>query len=104
VKFVYLAILLFSISGMILIDYKYKLSFFKHARAATESTLIVMTILLVTDIIGVNWGIFSTNPKYVTGLFIGSENIPIEELFFLFLLCYFILNLNQILKRWIKND
>lgn len=103
VKLTYLAILIFSIIGMLLLDYRYKLTFFKHARAAVESSAVVMTILLITDIIGVNWQIFSTNQKYVSGLFIGSENIPIEEIFFLFLLCYFILNLNQLLKRWIKN-
>ena len=102
-KYTYLTILIFSIVGMTLLDYRYKLTFFKHARAATESTLVVMAVLLVTDIIGVNWKIFYTNPKYVCGLFIGSENIPIEELFFLFLLSYFILNLNQLLKRYFKD-
>ncbi|MCX6806401.1 MAG: lycopene cyclase domain-containing protein [Patescibacteria group bacterium] len=102
-KFMYLAILLFSIFGMTLIDYRYKLIFFNTPRAAAMSIAIVMTLLLVADIIGINWNIFSTNSRYVAGVFIGSENLPIEEFLFLFLLCYFILNLYAYIKLRTKD-
>lgn len=98
-KYTYLTILIFSIVGMTLLDYKYKLSFFKYPSAAFKSTLIVMSLLLFADIVGINWKIFSTNTRYVSGLFIGSENLPIEEFFFLFMLCYFTLNIYQLFKR-----
>ena len=98
-KFTYLAILIFSITGMLLLDYRYKLAFFKYPRAAAKSTAITMGILLLADIIGINWNIFSTNSRYVAGIFFGSENLPLEEFLFLFLLCYFILNTYELLKR-----
>jgi lycopene cyclase domain-containing protein len=88
---------------MMLIDYKYKLVFFNNPRAAGWSMGIVITLLLLADILGINWNIFSTNTKYVAGIFIGSENLPIEEFFFLFLLCYFILNLYVFLKKKFTN-
>ena len=67
------------------------------------SIAIVMTLLLVADIIGINWNIFSTNSRYVAGVFVGSENLPIEEFLFLFLLCYFILNLYTYIKLRTKD-
>jgi len=62
-----------------------------------------MAILLFTDVIGINWGIFATNQHYVSGLFLGSPNLPIEEIFFLFLLCYAVLIIYNFLDRKIKN-
>ncbi len=102
-KYTYLAILIFSIFGMFLADKKYRLVFFKNHRAAVWSIGIVMSLLIAIDIIGINWLIFSTNPAYVVGLYIGSENLPIEEFFFLFLLCYFVLNINQMITRRLAN-
>jgi len=103
VKYTYLTILIFSIAGMMLLDYRYKLSFFKYPKAAAKSTLIVMALLLFADILGINWDIFSTNTKYVSGFFIGTENLPVEEFFFLFMLCYFTLNLYSLFKRNLKD-
>jgi len=99
----YLAILLFSIAGMGIIDARYKLVFFLDYKSAAKSIAIVMTLLLAIDVIGINLDIFSTNPDYVTGIFIGSENLPLEEFFFLFLLCYFTLSINRIISSRLKN-
>lgn len=102
-KYTYLGILIFSIFGMFLTDKKYRLVFFKNRRAAVRSIGIVMSLLVAIDIIGINWLIFSTNSDYVVGLYIASENLPIEEFFFLFLLCYFVLNINQMITRRLAN-
>ena len=102
-KYAYLAILFFSIFGLILTDRKFKLVFFDNFRPAVRSVIIMMAILLFTDVIGINWGIFATNQDYVSGLFLGSPNLPIEEIFFLFLLCYAVLIIYKFLDRKIKN-
>ena len=102
-KYTYLAILFFSILGMIIIDWRYKLVFYDMPKPATRAIATMMAILLFVDVIGINWNIFATNPKYVSGVFLGNPNLPIEEIFFLFLLCYFVLVLNVYLKRKLKN-
>ena len=102
-KYTYLAILFFSILGMIIIDWRYKLVFYDMPKPATRAIATMMAILLFVDVIGINWNIFATNPKYVSGVFLGNANLPIEEIFFLFLLCYFVLVLNVYLKRKLKN-
>ena len=102
-KYTYLAILFFSISGMVIIDWRYKLVFYDVPKAATKAIIIMMAILLFADVIGINWNIFGTNAKYVSGIFLGNPNLPIEEIFFLFLLCYFVLVLYISLRRRLKN-
>lgn len=90
-KFAYLAILLTASISMILLDWRLKLAFFYDAKATLRSVVICSALLLLIDIIGVNWRIFSTNQAYVVGLGLGSENIPIEELVFLLFISYFVL-------------
>lgn len=102
-KYTYLAILFFSIFGMVIIDWRHKLVFYDMPKPAARAIVIMMAILLFVDVIGINWNIFGTNPSYVSGVFLGSPNLPLEEIFFLFLLCYFVLVLNVSLKRWLKN-
>lgn len=87
---------MFSMAGMIVLDYRFKLLFFSKPIAAIKSIVISTSLLLFIDIIGVNWKIFTTNQSYVIGLGLGSENIPIEELIFLIFINYFILCIYQI--------
>jgi lycopene cyclase domain-containing protein len=48
--------------------------------------------------------IFSTNPKYVVGIYLVSPNLPIEEILFLFLLCYSTLIIYKTVERlpWLR--
>lgn len=87
-QFAYLASLVAAIAGLAVIDYRYKLAFF-HDRRRTAITLAVGVILFsIWDLVGIGLHIFfpGTSP-YVTGLMI-LPGYPIEELFFLTLLCY----------------
>ncbi len=84
----YLFVLLLGISGLILTDAKLKLVFFYQPRAAVKTIASLIVILLLADIVGIKLGIFFTNQHYVTGMYIVSPNLPIEELVFLFLLSY----------------
>lgn len=98
-NYIYLTILFFSIFGLFIIDRKFKLLFYDNPKPAAKSIIIMMAILLFTDVIGINWHIFSTNPRFVVGLFLGSPNLPIEEILFLFLLCYSVLLIYILIDR-----
>lgn len=98
-KYLYLLILMFSIAGLSLADWRYKLVFFFKPRAAIKATVGTMTVLLIGDLIGIEWRVFSTNQAFVSGLHIGSPNLPVEEILFLFLLSYVTLVFYQLIKR-----
>jgi lycopene cyclase domain-containing protein len=57
-----------------------------------------MLVLMIADIIGIRAGIFFTKQAYVSGLYIGTPNFPIEELVLLFFLPY----LTTVLYSYIK--
>lgn len=95
----YFVLLIFSLIGMVVLDWRYHLLFFDHPKVAWKPMLGMVTILLIGDLIGIEWNIFSTNPQYVLGIYLGSHNLPVEEILFLILLSYFTLNLYLLLKR-----
>lgn len=69
-------------------DWQYKLAFWYDWRSSAKSIGFVIALLLLFDIAGIQQQIFSTNQSYVVGIYIMTPNLPIEELLFLFLLCY----------------
>ena len=89
---VYLGALLISIAGMIAIDVRHKL-FFAVAPARAAIVLAVgVAFFLVWDVAGIDLGIFFRgNPGLLTGVLLAPE-LPLEELFFLTLLCYLTMN------------
>jgi len=88
VNYIYLAALLFSLVGLGLIDMKFKLAFAKNPKAAFFAVAIPYLIFLIWDFAGIQLGIFFKGESaYVTGLMV-APHFPIEELFFLALLCY----------------
>lgn len=90
-SFVYLAAILFSATGMGVLDWRYKLAFFAHARRTAILLAIGLGIFLMWDAFGIGLGIFFVgNTTLMTGLYIAPE-LPIEEIFFLLFLCYFTL-------------
>ncbi len=97
-KFFYLGLLLASTGGLVLADWRYELVFFDKPKAAVKTVVGLVTILVIADIIGSEWGIFSTNRTVVTGLFLGPQ-IPIEEILLLALISYFTLVVYVLMKR-----
>ena len=87
----YLASLVISILGMVLLDRRHQLVFFKHAQASLITMAIGIAFFAVADLAGIALRIFFRGSSpYLSGLVIAPE-FPIEELFFLTLLCYSIL-------------
>ena len=87
----YLASLLGSLAGMALLDHRHRLVFFRHGWASTITITVGVVFFAVADLVGITLGIFFRGASpFLSGLTIAPE-FPIEELFFLALLCYSIL-------------
>jgi lycopene cyclase domain-containing protein len=86
--FFYIVILLFSVTGIVLADWRYKLAFFLDFKASVLAIGLSALLLLCFDIAGIVIGIFTTNQIYVSGWYFVTPNLPIEEFIFLFLLGY----------------
>lgn len=87
-QFAYLAALLVSIAGMLIIDWRYKLAFWHDARRASLTISVSIICFLVLDCLHIAHQVFFAGPsRYYLPIRLLPE-VPIEELFFLFLLCH----------------
>jgi lycopene cyclase domain-containing protein len=88
VSFVYLIVLLVSLAGLGFIDFKHKLAFAKNPKAAIVALFIPYLVFVIWDAAGIALGIFfKGQSQFLTGVMI-AKDFPLEELFFLALLCY----------------
>lgn len=92
INFAYLTALAISLTGMVLLDRRFGLFFWRDARRAAIVLPLGVAFFLVWDLGGILLGIFFRGQtEFMTGLLIGPE-LPIEEVFFLTLLCYNTMN------------
>ena len=88
-SFAYLTALVVSLLGLGLIDRRHQLALF--ARTVTQTLVTVgggVVFFLIWDVVGIAQGVFFRGAgPYQTGVLIGPE-LPLEEVFFLTLLCY----------------
>lgn len=90
-QFTYIGALLFSLAGMVVLDRRYALAFFREVRATAIALLTGILVFVIWDILGISLGIFySGHSAYMTGWYLAPE-FPVEELLFLTFLCYFTL-------------
>ena len=102
-QYAYLIGLVFSIIGLALFDWRFKLGFSTNRKAATLATVIPLIFFLLWDGAGIALGIFFRGEtSHLTGLVIAPE-LPVEELFFLFLLNYTTLTVFIAIKRLLDN-
>jgi lycopene cyclase domain-containing protein len=98
VSFLYLAALLVSIAGLATLDFKFKLAIAKSKRYLCL-ILIPLIFFLTWDVAGISYGIFFRgSTQHLTGILI-SEELPLEEIFFLILLSYSALLLLKAFNR-----
>lgn len=91
----YLAALLVSLGGMLLVDWRYRLFVFHRPVRAVAVVAVGTVFFLLWDIAGIALGIFLHGPPgsaegwapYMTGIMLGPE-LPVEELVFLMFLCH----------------
>ena len=87
-NFVYLGLLLFSLAGLATLDFRFKLAFAKNPKAASLAIGVPYLLFVIWDLTGIASGIFfKGQSNLLTGLMI-AKDFPVEELFFLAVLCY----------------
>jgi len=86
--FGYLGALLVSLAGPAVLDRRYRLAFWVDWRRAGACVLVGVVLFLGWDVAGLALGIFARGESpHMTGLLLAPE-LPVEEAFFLALLCY----------------
>ena len=90
--FLYLAALLVALTGMVMLDRRLRLFFWREPRRAAIVLLAGVAFFLAWDLAGVGLGIFFRGETaFMTGVQVAPE-VPLEEVFFLTLLCYLTMN------------
>jgi lycopene cyclase domain-containing protein len=90
--FLYLAALLVALTGMVMLDRRFRLFFWRDPRRAVVVLLVGVAFFIVWDLAGVGLGIFFRGETaFMTGVQVAPE-VPLEEVFFLTLLCYLTMN------------
>ena len=96
----YLAALLVALTGMVLLDRRFALFFWDVPWRAAVVLAGGIVFFLAWDFAGVGLGIFFRGEtEFMTGLQVAPE-VPVEEVFFLTLLCYLAMNLYGATTRW----
>lgn len=94
-SFLYLTALLLSLGAMALLDWQFKLFFWRSPGRAWLVMIAGLVFFLAWDLCGIGLGIFRRGEtSFMTGLHLAPE-LPIEELFFLAFLCYLTINLTN---------
>jgi lycopene cyclase domain-containing protein len=92
-SFLYLGALLVALAGMVALDRRFRLFFWRSARRAVIVIAVGLAFLLVWDLQGIRLGIFFRGETtFMTG-WQWVPQLPLEEPFFLLLLCYLVMNL-----------
>ena len=98
-SFAYLAALLVALTGMVMLDRRFRLFFWVAPRRAAIVLAVGVLFFFAWDLAGVGLGIFFRGEtSFMTGLQVAPE-VPLEEIFFLTLLCYLTMNVNGWLSR-----
>jgi lycopene cyclase domain-containing protein len=96
----YLVALAIALTGMVMLDRRFGLFFWRDARRASIVLVVGVLFFVVWDLFGIGLGIFFRGETdFMTGLQVAPE-LPIEEIFFLTLLCYLTMNAYSALEQW----
>lgn len=88
IGFAYLGALAVSLGGLAVLDRRFGLAFWHDARRSAWTIGIGVVAFLLWDLAGLALGIFARGDSpHMTGVLLAPE-LPLEEAFFLALLCY----------------
>jgi len=99
-EWLYLLALAVSIAGLVTIDWRHKVAFWYDSRRTALTLLAAVIIFIVWDALGIALGIFYHGGSAYALPYRLAPEFPIEELFFLFLLCYTTLLIYLGVSRW----
>lgn len=96
----YLLGLFVALTGMVVLDLRFRLFFARAPLRATVVLALGVAFFLAWDAAGIGLGIFFRgDPALLVGVQLAPE-LPLEEVFFLTLLCYLTMNTYGALARW----
>lgn len=99
INFSYLISLVISIFGLMMIDKKYNLVFWYSFKTALKTIAIGLIFFLIWDLAGISLGIFFHGQSNLTLPIRLAPELPLEEIFFLFLLNYLSLIIYRIITK-----
>ncbi|MCS0500397.1 lycopene cyclase domain-containing protein [Protaetiibacter mangrovi] len=95
----YLAALLVSIAGMVVLDARFRLFLWRSPGTALVTLAIGVGMLLVADAIGIALGVFGIgDTPYLSGIVL-APHLPLEEPFFLLFLCQLTMVVHELVRR-----
>lgn len=97
----YLMFLLVSLGCMVLLDQRLRLFFWQDARRAAVVLAAGLVFFLAWDLAGIGLGIFFRGDNKTIGIDLAPE-LPLEEPVFLLFLCYLVMNLFQLFRRFLE--
>jgi len=99
-RFAYLGALLLSLGGLAVIDRRWRLAFWAQPRRAALTIGVGVLAFLAWDLAGLALGIFARGDSpHMTGVLLAPQ-LPLEEAFFLAVLCYSALLAWRGFDRW----
>ena len=102
-SFLYLAGLLVGLTGMVVLDVRLRLFFGRAPWRAGVVLALGVAFFLAWDALGIGLGIFFRgDPSFLVGVQLAPE-LPLEEVFFLTLLCYLTMNVYGAMSRWLSS-
>jgi lycopene cyclase domain-containing protein len=100
----YLALLLASLSCMVLVDRRTRLVLWSAAPARAAAVLAVGTLVfLVWDVAAIRAGFYARGGAAMTGIEL-TPHLPLEEVFFVAFLCYVALLLHGLLHALLRRS
>jgi len=99
-QWLYLTSIVIAITGMAIIDWRYKLAFWKDRKRTILTVLAAMTVFILWDFFGIFLGIFLHGQSPYQLPFTLAPHFPLEELFFLLLLSYCTLVIYNGVSKW----
>lgn len=99
-QWLYLIALVVSIAGLATLDWRHKVAFWHDTKRSALTIGAAVAIFVIWDGLGIAFGIFfHGGSRYALPYRIAPE-FPVEELFFLVLLCYTTLMIYRGASRW----
>jgi lycopene cyclase domain-containing protein len=100
VQWFYLIGLLIGITGLILIDRRWKLAFWRDSKRTAMTLIVAVLVFVLWDFFGIYVGVFFHGGSAYSLPFLLAPEFPIEELVFLFLLTYSTLIVYHGVQLW----
>lgn len=87
-QWAYLVALLLSIAGVALLDRRFRLAFWYDPSRTLLTLVVGLFVFIAWDLMAIGLGIFIHGSSQYSLPFTLMPHFPVEEVFFLFLLCY----------------